>query len=135
MLANTVNARLVVQLGGNRMLRMGAIAAALSGACVAVASFTDFGGMWGLALSLWFFAAMNGFINANAISGAMNSFPQRAGAVSAFLGAIQYGSGVIGSAIAGAAADGTPRPMGVVMMVAGLGCLACSLLLRKTTEN
>ena len=78
---------------------------------------------------------MNGFITANAISGAMNSFPQRAGAVSALLGAIQYGSGVVGSAIAGAEADGTPRPMGVVMMVAGLGCLACSLLLRKKTEK
>ncbi|MGO7442607.1 hypothetical protein ACC673_35365 [Rhizobium ruizarguesonis] len=60
-----------------------------------------------------FFTGMNGLISANAISGALADFPTRAGAVSALMGAIHYGSGVIGSAIAGTLADGTPWPMGL----------------------
>lgn len=111
-LANVVNSRLMTKLGGDRMLLFGAIGAGVFGAIVAVVTLTDAGGYWLLALALWLFVAMNGFINANAVSGALAYFPQRAGAVSALLGAVQYGSGVFGSAIAGAAADGTPRPMG-----------------------
>jgi hypothetical protein len=63
--------------------------------------------------SLWLFTAMNGFVTANAISGALADFPMRAGAVSALMGAIQYGSGVAGSAVAGTFADGTPWPNGM----------------------
>jgi MFS transporter, DHA1 family, multidrug resistance protein len=134
MLANMVNSRLVSRMGGERMLRIGAAGAALSGLIVAAVTLTDFGGFWGLAVSLWLFAAMNGFINANAVSGALSYFPQRAGAVSALLGAIQYGSGIFGSAIAGAAADGTPRPMGLVIFGATLGCLLCAFLIQKTSK-
>ena len=131
MLANMLNSRLVTRLGGDRMLLLGAAGAAASGLIVAVVALTDVGGFWLLAFALWLFVAMNGFINANAISGALSYFPQRAGAVSALLGAIQYGSGVFGSAIAGAAADGTPRPMGMVIFVGALGCLLSAMLIKK----
>ena len=40
------------------------------------------------------------------------------------MGAIQYGSGVLGSAAVGALADGTPWPMGGVIAVSGLGTWA-----------
>jgi DHA1 family bicyclomycin/chloramphenicol resistance-like MFS transporter len=50
-------------------------------------------------------------IVANSIAGALASFPNRAGAVSALVGAIQYGTGIVGSAMVGAFADGTPWPM------------------------
>jgi DHA1 family bicyclomycin/chloramphenicol resistance-like MFS transporter len=78
--------------------------------------------------SLWLFTAMNGFVAANAISGALADFPMRAGAVSALMGAIQYGSGVAGSAVAGTFADGTPWPMGWVIAIGGVGSLGCSFI-------
>ncbi|WP_245503262.1 hypothetical protein [Rhizobium ruizarguesonis] len=78
-----------------------------------------------------FFTGMNGLISANAISGALADFPTRAGAVSALMGAIQYGSGVIGSAIAGTLADGTPWPMGFVITVAGVGCFVSARLIHR----
>jgi MFS transporter, DHA1 family, multidrug resistance protein len=66
---------------------------------------------------------------ANSIAGALADFPERAGAVSALVGAIQYGSGIIGSALVGAFADGTPRPMGWVIALAAIGSLLCAGLL------
>lgn len=123
MVANVVNSRLVTRFGSDRLLRLGTIGAALTGIVVALVSTTDWGGLFGLAASLIVFGAMNGFIVANAIAGALSSFPTRAGAVSALVGAIQYGSGMIGSAVAGAFADGTPGPMGWVIALSGIGSL------------
>lgn len=47
------------------------------------------------------------------------------------LGAVQYGSGMIGSALVGLLANGTPKPMGLVMALAGVGCLSSALWVRK----
>ncbi|MFK0166420.1 multidrug effflux MFS transporter [Rhizobium sp. NPDC090279] len=131
MATNFANSRLVHRFGSDRMLKAGAIGAALTGVNLALVTATDFGGVFGMATSLWAFTAMNGFVAANAISGALANFPTRAGAASALTGAIQYGSGVIGSAVTGILADGTPWPMGAVIAVAGVGSAACLLLLGR----
>lgn len=123
MAANYVNSRLVTRFGSDRMLRIGGVGATITGAALALVTATDLGGLPAMAICLWMFTAMNGFITANAISGALSGFPSRAGAVSALVGSIQYGSGVIGSAVAGAMADGTPWPMGCVIALSGLGSL------------
>jgi DHA1 family bicyclomycin/chloramphenicol resistance-like MFS transporter len=128
MAANLINSRLVARLGSDRLLLIGTIGAALAGGVVALVSGTGWGGLAGLATALCLYVAMNGFIIANAISGALAGFPMRAGAVSALLGAIQYGSGVIGSATAGAFADGTPWPMGWVIALSGIGSLVSLLV-------
>ena len=80
-------------------------------------------------MPLFVFITATGFIVANSISGALADFPQRAGAVSALVGAIQYGSGIIGSALVGAFANGTPAPMGCVIAIAGVGSVLCAWLL------
>ena len=66
------------------------------------------------------------------MSGALVNFPERAGAVSALVGAIHYGSDIIGSALVGACADGTPWPLGWVVALAGLGAAACAWWLVPT---
>jgi DHA1 family bicyclomycin/chloramphenicol resistance-like MFS transporter len=75
---------------------------------------------------LFLFVGMAGFIVANSIAGALASFPERAGAVSALVGAIHYGTGIVGSALVGVFADGTPWPLGWVVALAGLGGAACA---------
>lgn len=123
MITNVVNARLVVRSGSDRMLLVGTIGAAVSGTAVALVAGTDWGGIHGLVLALLFFTAMNGFILANAVAGALSSVPARIGTASAVVGAIQYGSGMIGSAMVGVFANGTPLPMGFVIALSGIGCL------------
>jgi DHA1 family bicyclomycin/chloramphenicol resistance-like MFS transporter len=119
--ANLVNARLVTRLGADRLLRWGTFGAAASGLLLAMTARTGWGGLWGLVLPLFAFASATGFIVANSIVNALARRPDRAGAVSALVGAAQYGAGIASSALVGAFADGTPWPMGWVIATAGLG--------------
>jgi DHA1 family bicyclomycin/chloramphenicol resistance-like MFS transporter len=130
MLMNFVNSRLVSRLGLDRMLLAGASVAALAGLATATDAWTNWGGVAGLAVPLFLFVSVTGLIVANAVAGALSAFPLRAGAVAALLGAMQYGGGVIGSALAGAMADGSPWAMGLMVAVGGLGSFACAMWLR-----
>jgi DHA1 family bicyclomycin/chloramphenicol resistance-like MFS transporter len=124
MATNLINARFVMRWGSIAMLRVGASLAALSGVWAAFAAWTGAGGLPGLVAPLFVFIAMNGLVIANSIAGALAAFPRRAGTVSALVGALQYGAGIAGSGLLGLFADGTPRPLGGVIALAGLGAAA-----------
>lgn len=130
--ANAVNARLVKHAGSDRMLLVGAAGAALFGATMLLTAAANIGGVIAFVALQFLFAALNGFILANGVAGAMASVQTRAGTASAVVGAIQYGSGMVGSAIVGSLANGTPVPMAVVMALGGIGCLASAIwVMRK----
>lgn len=129
MLTNVLNARFVMTLGGVKLMRLGTSGAALSGIALAIDARTGWGGLTGLALPLFVFVGLAGFIVANSIAGALASFPERAGAVSALVGALQYGTGILGSAMIGAFADGTPWTMGWVIAAFGIGSAFCAWFL------
>lgn len=129
MLANMINARAVTRYGSRRLLQFGAIGAACSGAAVAVIGLAGWGGLLGLAIPLFVFVSWSGLIVANSIGGAMQSFPERAGAASALVGALHYGSGILGSAAVSWLADGTPRSLVIVVAISGLGTVACLALI------
>lgn len=129
MLANQLNSRWVARHGGDHLLRAGAKLAAVAAWVLALDSLTDFGGLPGLVLPLFVFAGCAGFIIANSIVGALEGFPQYAGAVSALIGALQYGTGILGSGLVAAENDGTPWPMGwVIAALATASCL-CALFI------
>lgn len=129
MVANIVNSRLVLRFSYDRILLIGTIIAAFSAMATALATGTGWGGLWGLVVPLFVFASTTGLIVANSITGALSDFPDCAGTVSALTGAVQYGSGIIGSGLVAAFADGTPRPMGWVIAMTGIGCLLSMRLL------
>ena len=129
MATNFANSRLVARLGSDRLLLAGTRAAALAGIVLALTASFGWGGLAGLVAPLFLFISAAGFIVANSISGALAEFPGQAGAVSALIGAVQYGSGILGSALVGALADGTPRPMSFVIALTGIGSLLCTRLL------
>jgi len=126
MATSTLNGRLVMRIGSDRLLLLGAGAAALATMALAVAAWTGWGGLAGLAAPMFVFVASTGFIGANAAAGALSGFPERAGAASALFGAIQYGGGIIGSALVGVFADDTAWPMGFVVAIGGLGAFLCA---------
>lgn len=128
MATNMVNARLVLRLGSFRLLQVGAAGAALAGVVSGVAAWAGWGGLFGLAVPLLVFVSFSGLIVANSIAGALTRFPDRAGAVSAFVGAVHYGTGILGSALVGAFADGTPFPMGWTIAASGIGSALCAWL-------
>lgn len=132
---NLLNTRLVHRFGMDRMLATGTIVGMIAGLALAVAAYTDWGGLWGLFIPLLVFVSMTGFIVANSIAGAMSDFPEQAGAVSALVGAIQYGSGIAGSGLVGAFADGTPWPMGWVIGLMGIGSVLCAALVTSASPR
>ncbi|WP_268810814.1 multidrug effflux MFS transporter [Caballeronia sordidicola] len=129
MLTNQINSRLVMKLGSDRLMRAGTVGAAIAGILLALDGWTGLGGLSGLVIPLFLFISATGFIVANSIAGALGSFPERAGAMSALIGAIQYGTGITGSALVGLFADGTPWPMGCVIALMSIGSLLCAMLL------
>jgi DHA1 family bicyclomycin/chloramphenicol resistance-like MFS transporter len=126
---NYVNVRLVPRLGSDRLLRIGAVCACATGCATAISAYTGWGGLAGLVVPLCLFVACLGLIAANSITGALNLFPGMAGSVSALIGASQFGTGVVGSALVGLLADGTPRPLGTLMAVFGTGAMLCAVVL------
>lgn len=134
MVASTLNHRLVPRLGYDRMLLVGTIIAATSAIMTALTAHTGLGGLWGLVVPLFVFVSTTGFVVANSITGALADFPERAGAVSALVGAFQYGFGIFGSGLVGTFADGTPWPMGWVIAIAGIGSLLSMRLLASSRE-
>ena len=129
MTMNLVNVRLVPTFGGDRLLRTGAFGACVMGVAAAVAARTGWGGLIGLVVPLCLFVSCIGLIAANSITGALNLFPAVSGSVSALVGASQFGVGVIGSALVGVFADGTPWPLGALMAVFGVAAMLCAVLL------
>lgn len=135
MAANLFNVRFVARLGSDRLMRFGAIAAGVMGISVAITAYTDWGGLAGLVIPLFLFISCTGLIAANSITGALNLFPEVAGSVSALIGASQFGTGILGSALVGLLSNGTPWPLGASMAFFGLGCMLCAVLLAPSTSQ
>jgi len=131
MLTNILNARLVVRLGADRMMRLGTAITALSGLALAYDGLTGTAGLWGLVVPMFFYTAASGFIVANAMATALANYPSRAGAVSALVGAIQWAGAILGSTIAATLADGTPWPMTAMLAIGGIGAATCTRLIAK----
>jgi DHA1 family bicyclomycin/chloramphenicol resistance-like MFS transporter len=132
---NLLNARFVTRVGGLKLMRLGAAGAALASVALAIDARTGYGGLIGHAAPLFVFVGLTGFIVANSIAGALARFPDRAGAVSALVGAIHYGTGILGSALVGAFADGTPWPLGWVIAAAGVGSALCAWWLTPSVKG
>ncbi len=129
MAANQINSRFVKTVGYDRMLLYGTICATVFALSTVLFSTTGWGGLWGRVTPLVLFASTTGLIVANSITGALDEFPERSGAISALTGAFQYGSGIIGSGLVALFANGTPQPMGWVIAFSGIGCLCAMVLL------
>jgi DHA1 family bicyclomycin/chloramphenicol resistance-like MFS transporter len=92
-------------------------------------AFTGFGGRWTILPLLFCILASYGFMQGNAMAGALNVDPTRAGSASALMGGSSFAVGAIASAAAGVLHDGTARPMAVVMLVSLAGSAAAIRLL------
>jgi len=135
MATNMINARIVARFGSDFLMSCGSVVAAISGCLLLADGVSGFGGLWGLVIPLFAMISATGFIVANAISGALHVFPERAGSLSAFIGATQYGTGILGSGLVGVFANGTPLPMTLVIAVLCVGCAGCSLWVVKNKRR
>ena len=126
---NMLNSRLVGSVGSDRMLRAGTLVTALAGIALAIDARTGFGGVAGLVVPLFFLISMNGAVVANSIAGALSGFPRKAGTASAIVGALQFGAGILTTAMTGWFADGTAFPLGWIVGLMGVGAFVFNMAL------
>jgi MFS transporter, DHA1 family, multidrug resistance protein len=131
MAASYLNARLVVRLGIDPLLRVACIIGAAGAVVLAITGPSGWGGIAGIAVPVFVFLGMMGMVGGNAISGALALFPGRAGAAAALPGALQFGMGAGSGALVGWLADGTPGPMSLVMAAGAALALVCNLALTR----
>ncbi|MBF9232164.1 Bcr/CflA family multidrug efflux MFS transporter [Microvirga sp. BT350] len=133
MVANLLNTRLVIRLGSDRIFRVGTMIAAFAGVTLALNSRFGWGGLAGLVVPLFLYVSMAGFVVANSVAGALAAFPSKAGAASALVGAMHYGTGVLSAAMIGWFADGTPWAMGWIVGLGGVGSFVSAILLVRAS--
>jgi MFS transporter, DHA1 family, multidrug resistance protein len=130
MIATTfVNSRIVVRRGADRLLRVACWIGAAGGVVLLVTGVRGLGGIVGIAIPLFVVLSVLTVVASNAISGALSVFPNRAGSAAALAGAVQFGAGALTSAAVGWFADGTPRPMVIMICAAAIAALAANLVL------
>ena len=109
--ASQLNPALLRRLGPRRVPAYALGAAGVAVLVLAAAAFTSAGGLAGVLVPAVVALACTGLVFPNAAVGALSSHAGRAGSASALLGTLQFSCAAIGSALVGALADGTPRPM------------------------
>jgi MFS transporter, DHA1 family, multidrug resistance protein len=130
-----INSRIVVRHGADRLLRLACVVGAAGGLILLATGLSGAGGIIGLALPLFVVLSLLTVVASNAISGALSVFPNRAGAAAALAGALQFGAGALVSAAVGWLADGTPRPMTVIICVGAVAALVANLVLIRSADR
>jgi MFS transporter, DHA1 family, multidrug resistance protein len=136
MIATTfVNSRIVVRYGADRLLRIACAIGAAGSLVLCATGTTGFGGIAGIALPLFVVLSLLTIVASNAISGALAVAQNRAGAAAALAGALQFGAGALTSATLGWVADGTPRPMSVIICAGAVTALVANVLLLRSPRD
>src|SRR6185369_1209586 len=91
---------------------------------LAIDGWTGYGGLWGILVPLFFWISTMGFVIPNTTALAMAPFAANAGAASALLGTMQFVLAAASSALVGALANGTARPMVGVMVLCSFASLS-----------
>ncbi|MBS0364182.1 MAG: multidrug effflux MFS transporter [Proteobacteria bacterium] len=124
--SNQVNRYFLRRATTDQILERSSLIAVGFGFLLVIAAVTGLGERWSVLPLLFLLLSTYGFMQGNTMAGALNVDPRRAGAISAMMGAVSFGTGALASAAAGVLHDGTPRPMALVMFVALVGS-ACAL--------
>jgi len=121
---NQVNRFLLRRRTPDQVLARACLVALALAALLMAAAVTGIGGAWSVMPALFLLLGSYGFMQGNTMAGALSVDPRRAGAISALLGTVSFGTGAIASNLAGVLHDGTARPMAAVMLVALAGSAA-----------
>jgi DHA1 family bicyclomycin/chloramphenicol resistance-like MFS transporter len=127
--AGYLNSRIVVRYGADRLLRIACAIGAAGGGVLLITGLAGFGAILGIAVPLFIVLSLLTVVASNAISGALTAAQDRAGAGAALAGALQFGAGALVSAAIGWLADGTPRPMCIIICAGAALALGANLAL------
>ncbi|MGE0719172.1 MAG: multidrug effflux MFS transporter [Alphaproteobacteria bacterium] len=123
-LGAAINGRLVVRLGSESLIRRASPVLAASCVLLVLVAATDSGGLAGFLAALFVFKTALSFVGINAIAAALSALPERAGTVSAMIGAGQSAMGALAGRFATSAIGEDTATMAALMggiAVLGIG--------------
>ncbi len=126
--AAQLNARLLPRFGPSRILRVVAHVDLAAMAVLAALAFAGVHRVAAAAVPLFVFVSCQGFVNPNAIVGALARHAAQAGTASALMGLGQYLLGALGGLLVGLLTDGTARGMAALMLVGSAGMVIAARL-------
>ncbi len=115
--SSQVNRRLLLKHSPDRILGVACLFAVGFGVALLLATTLGLSKWWIMA-GIFAVLTSNGFIAANALAGALNVDPLRAGTTSGLFGAANFALGAVASATAAALHDDTAGPVSVVIFTA-----------------
>jgi DHA1 family bicyclomycin/chloramphenicol resistance-like MFS transporter len=120
MLVTTFNARLVVRLGAERLLRLGLAVQVAASLLMLALGIWGKPPLWAIVGATLMYLGMAGVVLGNSMAGYMAHFAKMAGTASAFSGASRFGLGAVMGSLVSLAHTGTAAPMLLGMAVCGL---------------
>lgn len=111
----------------DKVLGVSALASLACGLWLVAAAISGIGGLWGVLAPLFLTIAGSSLIQSNTTAGGLSVDPTRSGSASALFGALAFGLGAAAASLAGALADGTARPMALVIA----GCMVLCVVALK----
>ncbi|MFV0350661.1 MAG: multidrug effflux MFS transporter [Halodesulfovibrio sp.] len=128
-----LNRQLVRRFPLHRLLQIATVIAVVATLVMAVFVRAEVGGMFLIVGMVFIFFSMNGIVAATATAAALEEVPQIAGAASALIGSLQYGSGIISSLLLAFFSTGTPWTMAWVMFV--FTAASCLMVLGREKKS
>jgi len=116
--SSQVNRSLLRRMTADQVLARATGVAFVVGLLLVASAVTGIGERWTFLPLLFLMLSTYGFTQGNTMAGALNCDPARAGAVSSLLGAAGFATGAAAASVSAAFADGTPRPMALIMFSA-----------------
>ncbi len=126
---NYIGARLVGRLGIDRLLFIGAIMAAASGAAMVALAIAGIDTVAAIMVPMAMFMAAYSFVIPQATAAALSPFPDTAGAASSLLGFLQICVGTTAATAVGFLDDGTQMPMTIAIGGMGVALLIAYICL------
>lgn len=130
-LSSLINRRLAAHWGIDRLLSLFTLVLLVSALALIVLSQSGIGGIWGLAVPLFFYVGTLSAVAANAITGTLQFFREGAGTASSVFGVFQFGTGSLAGWALAAMNDGTARPMVFFILACAVLSLGAHRLLAR----
>lgn len=112
------NRKMVTRYSLDKLLLFSTSTAIIGGVGLFLSAIMDWSGIWGIICFVFIIFSMNGIIASCTNAAALDAVPATmVGSAAAFMGALQYGSGIISSLLLAAFSTGTPFTMAWIMLL------------------
>ena len=134
---SAANRKLVNKYSLDKLLIFSTLIAALGAGLLLVGGLIGAGGIFGIIVPVFLIFSMNGIVAACSNAAALDAVrSDMVGSAAALLGSLQYGSGIISSALLALFSDGTPDTMVWIMVLAiSLSTIMALMRIKNVTRS